>query len=217
MTLSFPRIVLASGNTGKLKELQDLLAPLNVSLVRQSELNINDADETGLTFIENAILKARHASRLSGLPAIADDSGLAVDALDGAPGIYSARYAEGERYPADANREQRDSGNNQKLLQALVGVENAARSAQFHCVVVFIRHADDPVPIVCHGEWAGRILHEPAGEGGFGYDPLFSVPEAQCSSAQLSSEAKNRISHRGQAMRLLLTRLQDLTASGGSR
>src|SRR5690554_969860 len=220
MSLLPPRIVLASGNTGKLKELQDLLAPLNVSLVRQSELDIDDADEPGLTFMDNAILKARHASHLSGLPAIADDSGLAVDALDGAPGIYSARYAEGELYQANADREQRDAGNNQKLLQALLDVEDGARGAQFHSVVVFMRHADDPVPIVCHGQWPGRILHTLAGEGGFGYDPLFWVPETQCSSAQLSADMKNRISHRGQAMRLLLASLQELAplrAPGGAR
>lgn len=217
MTLLPPRIVLASGNAGKLKELQDLLAPLDVSLVRQSELDIDDADETGLTFVENAILKARHASRLSGLPAIADDSGLAVDALGGAPGIYSARYADSELCEGEAAREQRDGANNRKLLRALIDVEDEARAAQFHSVVVFLRHADDPVPIVCHGEWAGYILHAPAGEGGFGYDPLFWVPETQCSSAQLSADAKNRISHRGQAMRLLLTRLQGLAGSGGPR
>lgn len=215
MTLLPSRIVLASGNTGKLKELQDLLAPLKVGLVRQSELNIDDADETGLTFVENAILKARHASRLGGLPAIADDSGLAVDALGGAPGIYSARYAEDELYDADATREQRDAGNNQKLLQAMTNVEDTARGAQFHCVVVFVQHPEDPVPIVCHGQWAGNILHRPAGEGGFGYDPLFWVPEMQCSSAQLSADTKNRISHRGQAMRLLLARLQELAPHRG--
>lgn len=224
------RIVLASGNAGKLAELQQLLSPLAVTLVRQSELGIDEADETGLTFLENAILKARHASRLSGLPALADDSGLAVDALGGAPGIYSARYAEHEldgaddslelrdsREPKDS-RELKDSANNRKLLAALSGVPDAERSARFHCILVYLRHADDPVPLVCHGQWAGRILHEPAGAGGFGYDPLFWVPDQQCSSAELPAAVKNRLSHRGQAMQQLLAQLNTLaTPPGGPR
>lgn len=215
MTQLPPRIVLASGNAGKLKELQQLLAPLNVTLLRQSELNIDEADEAGLTFIENAILKARHASRCSGLPAIADDSGLAVDALGGAPGIYSARYAAGELYDESADREQRDAANNRKLLQELADVPDEQRGARFHCVLVFIRHAEDPVPLVCHAEWAGRILHQPAGEGGFGYDPLFLVPGLGCSSAQLDPAVKNDISHRAQAMRCLLAELQTLATPDG--
>jgi len=209
MTTLPAHIVLASGNAGKLQELQQLLAPLTVTLIRQSDLNIDDAEETGLTFLENAILKARHASRISGLPAIADDSGLAVDALGGAPGIYSARYAEDVLNDADAPREQRDAANNRKLLHTLDGVEDARRGASFHCALVYLRHADDPVPIVCHGQWTGQILHAPSGAGGFGYDPLFLVPDQQCSAAQLPAELKNQISHRGQAMQQLLARLQN--------
>lgn len=203
------RIVLASGNQGKLRELQQLLQSLDVELLTQGSLAIDDAEETGLTFIENAILKARHASDISGLPALADDSGLAVDALGGAPGIYSARYAslpEGAD-PASADRATRDAANNRKLLALLDGVPDSERSAQFHCVLVYLRHAADPVPIVCHGVWQGRILRSPAGEGGFGYDPLFHVPSLNCSSAQLSAEQKNAISHRAVAMQALLQQL----------
>jgi len=196
------KIVLASSNAGKLTELQQLLQPLGAQLISQAALDIEDAEETGLTFIENAIIKARHASEQSGLPAIADDSGLAVDALGGAPGIYSARYA-----GVDGGREQRDQANNRKLLTQLQSVPDAQRSAQFHCVLVYLRHTADPVPVVCHGRWHGRILHTPAGEGGFGYDPLFYVPDLQCSSAQLSAAQKNQISHRAQAMQMLLQQL----------
>ena len=205
------RIVLATGNQGKLRELQRLLQSLDVDLVTQGELGIDDAEETGLTFIENAILKARHASELSGLPALADDSGLAVDALGGAPGIYSARYsplAEGSTLARDnADRTTRDAANNQKLLTMLDGLPDSQRTAQFHCVLVYLRHASDPTPIVCHGVWHGRILTAPAGEGGFGYDPLFHVPSLACSSAQLSAEQKNAISHRAIAMQSLLQQL----------
>ncbi|ALO44849.1 RdgB/HAM1 family non-canonical purine NTP pyrophosphatase [Pseudohongiella spirulinae] len=203
------RIVLASGNQGKLQELQQLLEPLGAELIPQTELGISDADETGLTFIENAILKARHASAISGLAALADDSGLAVDALGGAPGIYSARYAAADVGPAWANmtRQTRDAANNHKLLHALQDVTEAERSAAFHCVLVYIRHADDPVPIVCHGQWQGRILTAAHGEGGFGYDPLFYVEQTQCSSAQLLPAQKNELSHRGQALRMLVQQL----------
>jgi len=196
------KIVLASSNARKLTELQQLLQPLGAQLISQAALDIEDAEETGLTFIENAILKARHASEQSGLPAIADDSGLAVDALGGAPGIYSARYA-----GVDGDREHRDQANNRKLLTQLQSAPDAQRNAQFHCVLVYLRHAADPVPVVCHGRWHGRILHTPAGEGGFGYDPLFYVPELQCSSAQLSAAQKNQISHRARAMQMLLQQL----------
>lgn len=202
------KIVLASSNAGKLNELQQLLQPLGAQLISQATLAIEDAEETGLTFIENAIIKARHASEQSGLPAIADDSGLAVDALAGAPGIYSARYA-----GVDGDREQRDQANNHKLLTQLQSVPDAQRSAQFHCVLVYLRHAADPVPIVCHGRWHGRILHTPAGEGGFGYDPLFYVPDLQCSSAQLSAAQKNQISHRARAMQMLLQQLTSQSLS----
>lgn len=199
------RIVLASGNQGKLRELQQLLKPLAVELLTQGSLGIDDAEETGLTFIENAILKARHASDASGLPALADDSGLAVDALGGAPGIYSARFAD----PADANadRASRDAANNQKLLALLDGVPDSKRTAQFHCVLVYLRHAADPTPVIGHGVWQGRILPAATGEGGFGYDPLFYVPAMDCSSAQLSAKQKNAISHRALAMQSLLQQL----------
>ena len=204
MNSTTKKIVLASGNEGKLRELQQLLSKLDVELVTQKSLGIADADETGLTFIENAILKARHASEASGLPALADDSGLAVDALGGAPGIYSARFAES---PAGTERAARDAANNQKLLQSLEGLSDSERNAQFHCVVVFLRHAQDPTPLVAHGIWGGRILNAAAGEGGFGYDPLFYVPDMNCSSAQLSAEQKNAISHRAIAMKSLMQQL----------
>lgn len=196
--LAIPKLVLASNNAGKLIELQSLLSGLGVSLHPQSEFDIPDAEETGLSFIENAILKARHASRLSGLPALADDSGLAVDALDGAPGIYSARYA-GEHG--------NDSANNQKLITQLSGMKDEQRGARFHCVLALVRHPLDPVPIVCEGTWEGRILSAPVGEHGFGYDPLFWVEQYGCSSAQLEKAEKNKISHRGQALRKLLAAL----------
>lgn len=196
-------IVLASSNAGKLKELQSLLNGLNI--VSQSAFAIEDAEETGLTFIENAIIKARHASAATGLPAIADDSGLAVDALGGAPGIYSARYAGADTGLGAA---QRDQANNRKLLEALREIPEAARSAQFHCVLVYLRHANDPTPLVCHGQWPGFILPAPAGSGGFGYDPLFLVPERGCSSAELSAAEKNQLSHRAQASRLLVAALR---------
>lgn len=199
------KIVLASGNAGKLKELQILFAGLAVDIVAQSELGIDDADETGLTFIENAIIKARHASAASGLPAIADDSGLAVDTLGGAPGIYSARYAE---LPASVKGAERDQANNLKLLNALKEIPDKNRGAQFHCVLVYLRHAADPTPLVCHGQWQGTIMHAVAGTGGFGYDPLFFVPERGCSSAELTAAEKNQLSHRAQASRKLLDALK---------
>jgi XTP/dITP diphosphohydrolase len=192
------RIVLASNNAGKVREINQLLAAQSIQVIPQREFDIPDAEETGLTFVENAILKARHAARLSGLPAIADDSGLEVDALNGAPGIYSARYA-----GTGCN----DQDNNRKLLEALQGVPEAARTARFQCLMVYLRHADDPTPIICQGTWEGVILTEPRGENGFGYDPLFWVPDHNCSSAELSAEEKNRLSHRGQALRKLLSAL----------
>jgi XTP/dITP diphosphohydrolase len=193
------KIVLASGNQKKIIELQSLLAGLSIEVVPQSQFAIADAVEDGLSFVENAILKARYASRLSGLPAIADDSGIAVDALGGKPGIYSARFA-GEN-ASDAN-------NNQKLLAQLSAVPEEKRAAQFHCALVFMRHAEDPVPLIFHGVWPGSILLDARGENGFGYDPLFWVPTHQCSSAQLSKEEKGRISHRGQAMSMLVQQLR---------
>jgi XTP/dITP diphosphohydrolase len=198
------KIVLASSNIGKLKELQSMLAALPVNIIAQSELGVVDAEETGLTFIENAIIKARHASAITGLPSIADDSGLAVDALGGAPGIYSARYA---KLPANVKGHALDQANNTKLIEALRDIPDHQRGAQFHCVMVFMRHAADPTPLVCHGQWHGSILQAAAGAGGFGYDPLFLVPDHGCSSAELSTNEKNRISHRAQACQLLLAAL----------
>ncbi|TVP91268.1 MAG: RdgB/HAM1 family non-canonical purine NTP pyrophosphatase [Pseudomonadaceae bacterium] len=194
--LAFDRLVLASGNKGKLAELQQMLGE-HVTVLPQSEFLSEEAEETGLTFIENAILKARHAARASGLPALADDSGLAVDALGGAPGIYSARYADGAG----------DAANNAKLLEALRDIPDAERGARFISVLALLRHADDPTPIICQGEWHGRILHAPSGEHGFGYDPLFWVPETNCASAELPAAQKNRLSHRGKAMAQLRKQL----------
>ncbi len=191
------RIVLASNNAGKVREINQLLAEQQIEVVPQKEFDIPEAEETGLTFVENAILKARHASKLSGLPAIADDSGLEVDALKGAPGIYSARYAGNGG----------DQANNEKLLEALKDIPEAERTARFQCLMVYLRHAEDPTPIICQGTWEGRILTAPQGENGFGYDPVFLVPEEGCSSAELSPEVKNRLSHRGQALRKLLQAL----------
>lgn len=195
------RIVLASNNKGKVREIGQLLADRHLEVVPQSEFNIPDADETGLSFVENAILKARHAAELSGLPAIADDSGLEVDALKGAPGIYSARYA-----GSDAT----DAANNEKLLAALSDTADEARTARFQCVMVFMRHAEDPTPLICQGSWEGRILLHPQGENGFGYDPLFFVPEKNCSSAELPAEVKNSMSHRGKALQALLEQMPAL-------
>lgn len=193
------KIVLATNNQGKVNELKSLLADAGFNIVAQSEFNVPDADETGLTFVENAILKARHTAKLTGLPAIADDSGLAVNALDGAPGIYSARYA-GEHG--------NDKSNNQKLLQALADIPQEKRTAYFYCALVFMRHENDPTPIICLGRWDGIILREEHGEGGFGYDPLFYVPAQGCTAAELTREHKSQISHRGQALSQLLGKLK---------
>jgi XTP/dITP diphosphohydrolase len=192
------KIVLASNNAGKVREINQLLAEQAITVVPQREFDIPEVEETGLTFVENAILKARNAARHSGLPAIADDSGIEVDALKGAPGIYSARYAG----PGSS-----DQDNNQKLLAELAEVAQEQRTARFQCVMVYMRHAEDPTPLICQGTWEGVILNEPQGDNGFGYDPLFFVPTEGCSSAQLSPEAKNRLSHRGQALRKLLEAL----------
>ncbi|MEQ9855900.1 XTP/dITP diphosphatase [Pectobacterium versatile] len=194
------KVVLATGNPGKVRELASLLADFGLDIVAQTELGVDSAEETGLTFIENAILKARHAAQITGLPAIADDSGLAVDALGGAPGIYSARYA-----GADAS----DQQNLDKLLLTLKDVPDEQRRASFHCVLVYLRHAEDPTPIVCHGSWQGVLTHEAAGSGGFGYDPIFFVPELGKTAAELTREEKNAQSHRGQALRLLLDALSN--------
>lgn len=189
-------IVLASHNAGKLKELQTMLGD-HFQVRSVAEFSAEAPEETGLSFIENAILKARHAARLSGLPALADDSGLAVDYLGGAPGIHSARYSgTGD-----------DAANNTKLLEVLKDVPDARRGAQFVCALALVQHADDPLPVVCEGLWHGRILPAAQGEHGFGYDPLFWVEEQQCSSAELAPELKNRLSHRALAMRQLRQRL----------
>jgi XTP/dITP diphosphohydrolase len=192
-------LVLASGNAGKLRELTAMLQPLGWSVRPQSDWSVPEAVENGLSFIENALIKARHASRLTGLPALGDDSGLAVDALEGAPGIYSARYA-GEH----AN----DKANNRKLLQALESVPEESRSAHFYCAMAAVRHAKDPAPLLAIGKWDGRILFAPSGEGGFGYDPLFDVPGENCSSAELAPEVKNRLSHRGKALAAMVEQLK---------
>ena len=189
------KLVLASGNAGKLREFQQIFAHSGMDVLPQAEFAITDAEETGLTFVENAIIKARHAAKLSGLPALADDSGLAVDFLDGAPGIYSSRFS-----GANAT----DQSNNDLLLARLKDVPEAQRTASFHCVLVLMQHAEDPVPLIFHGQWQGIILPKAQGEQGFGYDPLFYVPEHQCSSAELSAELKNQISHRGKAVAALI-------------
>jgi len=191
-------IVLATGNQGKVNELSQLLANYAIEIVPQSNFNVPDVAETGTTFVENAIIKARHAAKITGLPAIADDSGLEVDALQGAPGVYSARYA-GENAS--------DNDNNNKLITALTGVEQNKRSARFHCVLVYMKHENDPTPIICHGKWEGSILAAPQGEQGFGYDPLFWQEDLSQTSAQLPRDIKNKLSHRGQALKLLVEKL----------
>ncbi len=186
------KLVIATGNQGKLHELQTLLHDLSIELITQKSLSIRDADETGLTFVENALIKARHAASISGLPALADDSGLCVDVMNGEPGIYSARYA---------GTGAKDSTNNEKLLHDLLPFRGEQPiKAQFVCVLVFLRHANDPLPIICQGIWHGEILPAKQGDHGFGYDPLFWLPERGCSSAELEPSLKNQISHRGQAM-----------------
>lgn len=199
MTDTHRTLVIASNNKGKIAELTDLLGPLGLQPVAQGELGVSEAEEPAVTFVENAILKARHASRITGLPALADDSGLAVDALNGAPGVRSARYA-GEQAS--------DRDNVDALLKAMAAVPDGARGAQFHCVLVYLRHADDPTPVICHGHWRGSILTAVQGDGGFGYDPVFRVPETGSSAAELTREQKGRISHRGRALAQLLTHLQ---------
>lgn len=192
------KLVLASSNAGKLEELRHLLADTDIELIAQSDLGVTDADETATTFVENALIKARHASRLTGLPALADDSGICVDALNGAPGLYSARYA-GEHGNAGRNID--------KLLDALRDVPDAQRDAHFYCVLVLLHHADDPQPLIVEGEWRGRILHERRGTGGHGYDPVFLDPQLGRSAAELEVALKNRISHRGRALAALRGRL----------
>ena len=193
------RIVLASNNPGKVREFSQLLSDTELEVVPQSAFSVPEIEETGLTFVENAILKARNAAQHTGLPAIADDSGLEVDALSGAPGIYSARYA-----GAGAS----DLDNLEKLLTRLQGVDDDQRSARFQCLMVYMRHARDPTPRIFQGTWEGSILREPRGSGGFGYDPVFLVPEMNRASAELPPDVKNRLSHRGQAIRQLVASLR---------
>ncbi|HEV7269539.1 RdgB/HAM1 family non-canonical purine NTP pyrophosphatase [Pseudoxanthomonas sp.] len=195
------KLVLASSNPGKLEELRGLLADTGIELVAQSDLGVEDADETGTTFVENALIKARHASLQTGLPALADDSGICVDALNGAPGLYSARYA-GEHGNADRNID--------KLLDALKDVAGDQRGAHFYCVLVLLRHAHDPQPLIVEGEWRGRILHERRGSGGHGYDPVFFDPSRGQTAAEMPLDEKNRISHRGKALAGLKQLLLDL-------
>nr|WP_202966570.1 RdgB/HAM1 family non-canonical purine NTP pyrophosphatase [Isoalcanivorax pacificus] len=193
------KIVLASGNQKKLNELNAILAPLGCDVLPQSTFNVPEAEETGLTFVENAILKARNAAAHTGLPAVSDDSGIEVDALNGAPGIYSARFAG----PGAT-----DAANNALLVQRLNALPDATRSARYQCVIVFMRHADDPVPLIAHGSWEGEIVLQPAGEQGFGYDPHFYIPSLGCTAAQMAPAEKNRISHRGQALASLMQQLR---------
>lgn len=194
------KIVLATGNAGKVREMASLLADAGMDVVAQTELGVGSVEETGLTFVENAIIKARHAAKVTGLPAIADDSGISVDYLGGAPGIYSARYA-----GTDGN----DGANIVKLLAALDGVPAAQRQAHFNCVLVYMRHDNDPTPIICHGRWTGVIAEQAQGEGGFGYDPVFWLPELNKTAAQLRPEEKQAMSHRGKALALLSEALRN--------
>ena len=194
------KLVLASGNPGKLRELKALLGDLGYDLHPQSEFGVEEVPETGTTFVENAIIKARHAAGVTGLPALADDSGIEVDALDGAPGVYSARFSG----PAAS-----DADNNALLIEKLAQVPPAERSARYRAVIVFMRHAGDPSPLICEGSWEGMIQLQPAGSGGFGYDPYFHLPELGCTSAELDPAEKNRRSHRGQALAALKQKLAE--------
>ncbi len=192
--------VIASSNAGKLGEFREMLGGSGIEFVTQGELGVDDADETGLTFVENALIKARKAARETGMPALGDDSGLCVDVLGGAPGLYSARYS-GVHGDAQANID--------KLLDVLKDVPDAQRTAHFYAVIVLLRHADDPQPLIAEGVWSGSILHARRGDGGFGYDPVFFDPELGISAAELDAERKNRISHRGRALAALRARLQE--------
>ncbi|RFC32906.1 MAG: XTP/dITP diphosphohydrolase [Candidatus Nitrotoga sp. SPKER] len=191
------KLIIASNNPGKLRELQLILTSLSIEILTQAQLGIDEAEEPHCTFLENALAKARHVSRISGLPALADDSGLCVDALGGAPGVQSARYA---------GEPKSDSRNNEKLLQAMEGVVD--RRAHYYCVLVLVRHADDPQPLIAEGEWHGEIAQQMRGQGGFGYDPLFWLPQLNKMSAELNRDEKAQISHRAQALHILLQRLQ---------
>ncbi len=193
------KLVIASNNPGKLREFAHMLSPIGIEVLTQSDLGISEAEEPHVTFVENALAKARHVSRLSGLPALADDSGICVDALNGAPGVYSARYA--------GDNPKSDRANNDKLLRDMQGVDD--RRAHYYCVLVLVRHADDPQPVIAEGEWHGQIAHEERGEGGFGYDPMFWLPELNRMSSELTHDEKHAISHRGRAMKVLLEKLKN--------
>jgi XTP/dITP diphosphohydrolase len=201
------RVVLATGNRGKLAELAALLAPLGIEVEPRSRFGVEPPPETGATFLANALLKARHAAHLAQVPAIADDSGIEVDALDGAPGVYSARYA-AEGAAEGGSEGAGDAANNAKLLAALADVPDERRTARYRCVLVYVRSADDPAPLVAEGQWEGRIARAPRGDGGFGYDPLFEVDANGRRAAELAPEEKNRRSHRGIALRELVTQLR---------
>lgn len=204
--MKMKQIVLASSNPGKLREFGQMFEPLGIEIVAQSTLGIADADEPHGTFVENALAKARHASRAAKLPAMADDSGICVRALLGEPGVHSARFALGE-VSQDAGREAQDAANNAKLLRLLKGVED--RAAHYYCAIVLVRHADDPEPLIADGQWQGTIVDSPRGENGFGYDPYFLVPSFGKTAAELSPAEKNALSHRGKALRKLLARLKE--------
>nr|WP_240630507.1 RdgB/HAM1 family non-canonical purine NTP pyrophosphatase [Alteromonas sediminis] len=193
------QLVLASGNAGKIREFSQIFSAWQVDVIAQTACGVSSVPETGTTFVENAIIKARHAAKETGLPALADDSGLVVNALKGAPGIFSSRYA-----GVDAS----DTDNVNKLLDAMEGMTD--RKAHFQCVLVFMRHADDPIPVIAQGQWHGEIALTPHGEGGFGYDPVFWLPEQSCTAAQLDKKTKNTISHRGQAVTLLREKMSQL-------
>ena len=201
MSMPFQKLVIASGNQGKLREIQALLAPLAIEVIPQSAFNVPEAEEPFVTFIENALAKARHASRHTGLPALADDSGICVNVLQGAPGVYSARYA---------GEPKSDARNNEKLLQNLAGLHD--RHAYYYCIMVLVRHADDPQPLIAEGIWQGEILTAPRGNGGFGYDPLFLDAKTSQTAAELPAEIKNRISHRGHALSKLVQQLEKLAS-----
>ena len=200
------QLVIASSNPGKLRELSELLAPLGIEIVAQAQLGIAEAQEPHLTFVENALAKARHASRHAKLPALADDSGICAVALNGEPGVHSARFA-GEPPLPDAGRKEQDERNNRKLISLLKG--QADRSAQYACVMVLVRHAEDPEPVIAEGRWLGEVIDTPRGTNGFGYDPYFHLPELGKTAAELDSEQKNAISHRGKALRRLIAKLKE--------
>jgi len=197
------KLVIASGNAGKLREIARILAPLEIEAVPQSEFNVPDCPEPHVTFVENCLAKARHASAHSGLPALADDSGICVEALGGAPGVFSARYA---------GEPKSDERNNEKLVASLQGEAN--RSAHYTCVMVYVRHPDDPEPVIAEGRWYGEIIDTPRGKNGFGYDPFFLVPEFGKTGAELDEDTKNAVSHRGQALRDLVDKLKHLKRLG---